>query len=84
MDIYENPSEHYGFMQPTSATAGGSAEEILKPVYYMEEDGLDGGGPMLKVGYGERFSNCFFQRCSHVGQWMINIVSEMAEWINFS
>ena len=53
VDIYENPSEHYGFTQPRV----GSAEEILKPVYYMEEDdnGLNGGGgPLLKVGYGKR------------------------------
>ena len=54
VDIYENPSEHYGFMPPSSVAAVGSAEEILKPVYYMEEDdGLNGGGPLLKVGYGE-------------------------------
>ena len=58
VDIYENPSEHYGFMPPSSSSAtaagvAGSAEEILKPVYYMEEDGLNGGGPMLKVGFGE-------------------------------
>ena len=50
VDIYENPSEHYGFMPPSSSAATGSAEEILKPVYYMEED----GGPLLKVEYGKR------------------------------
>ena len=56
VDIYENPSEHYGFMGPLppsgsrAAAAAGSAEDILKPVYYMEEED---GGPLLKVGYGE-------------------------------
>ena len=53
VDIYENPSEHYGFMPPpSSSAAAGSAEDILKPVYYMEEEG---GGPLLKVGFGECF-----------------------------
>ena len=52
VDIYENPSEHYGFMGPlpASGSRAGSAEDVLKPVYYMEEED---GGPLLKVGYGE-------------------------------
>ena len=40
VDIYENPSEHYGEIN----------QQQLQPLYYME-DGFN--GPMLKVGYGK-------------------------------
>jgi hypothetical protein len=47
VDIYENPSEHYGV--PAARTK--ASFEALRPHYYMET-APNGGGPTLKVGYG--------------------------------